>query len=216
MGSPLRPRRGNPRRRLRLASLCLLFAAASCDGPTDPQSEFAAADRAVDRWVERHRDGWTVSLDANGPLKRPEWSKSCARNPESGFTALRYAAAGTEIDLFFRCPLGPAARAEDLAAAFSHVVLQELPHGIESSGWRFRVLTPSSSVDGEVTFTRPAPGRLRIGIATPLYAVSGHSVRPACEPPADAPSPEGCYLVREHRAPLRLTLAVPFDGTELR
>jgi hypothetical protein len=94
------------------------------------------------------------------------------------------------------------------------VVLQELPHGIESRGWRFQVLTTSSSVDEEVTFTMAAPGRLRIGIETPLYAVSGHSVRPACQPPADAPSPEGCHLLRPLRTPLRLSLAVPFHGSE--
>lgn len=76
-------------------------------------------------------------------------------------------------------------------------------------------VTPSSSVHEGVAFAVPAPGRLRIDVRTPLYAVSGHSVRPSCEPPADAPSPEGCHLLRPHRAPLRLTLAVPFRGSEL-
>jgi hypothetical protein len=122
----------------------------------------------------------------------------------SGFTALRYASGATEIELFFECPLDAIAHVEDLTAAFSHAVLQKLPHGIVSPGWRFEVLTPTSSISEKVTFAAPSPGRLLVVIETPL-----------CQPPADAPSPEGCYLLREHRILLNLSLAVPFQGSEL-
>jgi len=204
----------SPARRA-LAALFLL-ATVSCRGIADPGEEYTAARRAADRWVQRHPTGWTLSLKGERALTRPTWSRGCADRPESGFTALRYAAEDVEIDLFFRCPVGDAAGAADLARAFSHAVLQELPHGIESRGWRFDVRMPSSSVSEKVTFSAPAPGRLVVGVETPLHAVYGHSVRTACQPPADAPSPEGCYLSREHRIPLSLTLTVPFQGTELR
>lgn len=196
--------------------LCALFATASCaDLITDPESEFEAANRAVDRWVAAHPDNWLLNLVGTRPPARPSWSRPCSQNPESGFVTLRHASGATEIDLAFRCPLGRTASVQDLRAAFAYAVLESLPHAIQSRGWRFQVLTPSSSISEVVTFSSPAPGRLHVVIQTPLFAVYGHSVRPSCQPPADAPSPPGCYLQREHRIPLHLTLTVPFDPAAL-
>jgi hypothetical protein len=186
-----------------------------CGNVTQPEFEYAAAQHAVERWVEQHQGGWSLTLRSSRVLTRPEWSRPCADSPDSGFTTLRHATAGTEIDLLFRCPVGPGASVDELAAAFAFVVLQELPHGIRSPGWRFRVLTPSSSISEQVTFSTTAAGRMRVEIETPLYAVHGHSEREACRPMVDGPSAEGCYLGREHRVPLSLTLEVPFQGSEL-
>ena len=72
-------------------------------------------------------------------------------------------------------------------------------------------MTPSSSVEQGVTFSRLPGERMLVSIDTPLFAVYGHSVRPPCQPPADAPTLEGCYLRREHRVPLHLRLSVPFS-----
>jgi hypothetical protein len=202
-----------------VSCICLTVLAslvASCGNITDPRSEFLSAQRATERWLVRHPSEWVLDLAQNQALTRPEWSKPCPQNPPSGFVTLRYAARSTEIDLFFRCPLAANARAEDLSAAFSHAALQYLPHRIASRGWSFRVVTPSSSIEKTVTFRRSEAGQLQILIDTPLFAVFGHSVRPVCQPPADGPSPEGCYLQREHRIPLRLGLAVPFDLSALR
>lgn len=195
--------------------LCALLAVPGCTGITEPMSEFATASQAAGDWVQRNPEGWTLDLNGTRPLERPQWSTSCARNPDSGFTVLRYASVATEIDLAFRCPVDGTAGIEDLAAAFSHAVLQKLPHGISSPGWSFHVSTPSSSVTETVTLSAPTEGLMRVVIHTPLYAVYGHSLRPSCQPPADAPSPEGCYLLIEHRVPLRLNLVVPFDGSVL-
>lgn len=212
MSSIRKDPRSNFAHGIAVALVCVLLVTTACNSITGPKSEFAAANRAVNRWVQRHPNGWALNLGGDRALTRPEWAKPCAHNADSGFAVLRYASGGMEIDLFFPCPLDATSRVEDLAAAFSHVVLQELPHGITSRGWRFHVSTPSSSVSEKVPFSAPAPGRLLVTIQTPLYAVYGHSTRSSCQPPADAPSPEDCYLQREHRIPLSLNLAVPFHG----
>lgn len=196
--------------------ICLHFVTA-CGGEasiTSPASEFLWATRAVDAWVSAHPDEWIVHINGSNSLVRPEWSAPCSQNPPSGQVTLRYSAPGTEIDLHFDCPLTAAASAADLAAAFSIAVLLP-PHGIESPGWSFRVVTPSSAVRTGVTFAPPAAGRLLVTIDTPLYAVYGNSTRPACEPIPDGAYAEGCSLRREHPIPLRLTLLVPFDVSAL-
>lgn len=176
--------------------------------PASLTEEYARAERAVESWVDRHPAEWELGLESGSALARPEWSQACAAGPPSGFTVLRYEASGAEIDLFFRCPVASGASVQQLQSAFSHVVLQRLPHGIDAPGWEFRVLTPSSAVQEGVTFQAQG-GRLHVGVETPLYAVYGHSVRDACIPPADGRSERDCYLSREHRIPLRLTLRVP-------
>jgi hypothetical protein len=194
------------------------FLLPSCEGATDPetQADKAAAMRAAAAWVESHPSEWVLNLTGSMKMSPPEWNQPCEDDPPSGFTALRHTAAQTEIDLFFRCPLGVERTADALRSSFSHAVLQSLPHGISSPGWRFFVRTPSSSVTEEVMFEAPAPGMLRIDISTPLYAVSGFSMRPECEPPADAAMAEECYLILRHGIPLHLSLVLPFEGTELR
>ena len=196
--------------------LVMPLATTACADPLfGPRDELAAATRAIDRWVAQHPDEWRVTLVGKAPLTRPEWSVPCDQDPHSGMTVLQYRAGGAELQLGFRCPVAEAGGAEDLAAAFAYAALDALPHGIESSGWEFRVQTPSSSVQEGVTFRAVEAGRLLVTIETPLYAVYGHSTRPACQPPADAPSPQGCYLSVEHRIPLKLVLSVPFTGSEL-
>jgi hypothetical protein len=128
---------------------------------------------------------------------------------------LRHQAPGTEIDLFFQCPIDGTATVEELNAAFAFAVLQELPHGISSPRWRFRILTPSSSFSDGVTFARDPGGRLRVSVETPLFAIFGHSERASCQPPAGGSSAGGCHLQREHRIPLDLTLLVPYDLARL-
>jgi hypothetical protein len=163
-----------------------------------------------------------LQLNRDNPLFRPVWSKPCSQNPDSARVTLRYGDAGgqesgktAEIDLAFRCPIGTGVAVGDLAGAFADAVLQHLPHGIVAPNWTFDLLTPSSSVKDGVGFQQPAVGRLLVTIETPMFAVYGHSTRPDCKPPADAPSPPGCYLQIEHRIPLRLKLTAPFTGAEL-
>jgi hypothetical protein len=200
-----------------VAAGLVLAATSACNaGLTDPSREFELANGAVDRWVRAHQEGWTLNLGSARALTRPSWSQPCSQDPHSGMVTLRHEAAGTQIDVSFRCPVDETSTLEELTTAFSHVVLEELPHGIRSRGWRFRVLTPSSSVSQGVTLTQPSTGSLRVQVQTPLYAVYGHSERPVCQPPADAPSPEGCYLLVEHPITLSLTLTAPFDRGQLR
>jgi hypothetical protein len=188
---------------------------AACNLFTGPEAELDAAVRAVDAWVAAHPDAWTLDLSSASPLTRPEWSKPCAANPPSGFVTLRTAASHTEVAFGFRCPLGAAARVEDLTAAFSYAVLDALPHGINSDHWEFEVVTPVSSFEEGVTFSSLPAGRIQVTIETPLYAIYGHSTRRSCEAPADGSSPEGCYLRREHNIPLHLRLSVPFLSSRL-
>jgi len=197
------------------AALLLSLAAAGCGGVLDSSSDREAAERAVDRWVRDHPDGWTLRLQDARPLVRAEWSTPCSRPQPSGMVTMSYRSQGTEIDLGFRCPVGAAAGAPQLQAAFAYAALQRLPHGISVPGWDFHVLTPSSSVGQGTTFSTPAPGRLLVSLETPLYAVYGRSLAASCQPPADGPLPEGCYVSREHRVPLSLRLEVPLDLSAL-
>jgi len=182
---------------------------AGCSEALGPKGEKRAAEAAVTRWIQQHPDGWTLDLASTNPLMRPAGSQPCSEAPESGLTVLRHSARNVEIDFFFKCPLPAQPTSEDLSAAFSHVVLQRLPHGIRSPGWTFDVLTPSSAVEEDVTFETPGPSQLRITIRTPLYAIYGRSIRASCEPPADAPYSEECYLQAEHRVPLTVSITVP-------
>lgn len=191
----------------------VLFAG-SCTSTLDPLQQVAVANRAVDQWVARHPTEWTVSLGER-TLFRPEVSRSCSQGGTNNFVRLRYESADTEIDFFFTCPLGPTAGVDELRAAFAFAVLTELPHGIEMPGWRFALFTPTSSVREVVTFEPAGNGRVRIFVDTPLYAVRGVSLHRSCEAPADAPLPPGCWVLREHAIPLRVTLHARLDGSEL-
>ncbi len=190
----------------------LLLLAAGCSGITDVDAEYDTARRAAEQWTARHPREWSLQLSGR-PLEPTPWSRPCVAN---GFVSLRFRADDTEVDLYFRCPVGSARDARELQAAFSHVALGRLPHGIRAPGWRFDVLTPSTSFSEGVVFEVPSSGRMRISIETPLYAVHGRSTRPECEPPADAPMAEGCYLSREHRIPLRLRMEAEYDPSMLR
>jgi hypothetical protein len=199
-----------------LLLLALLLLAGSCGGVAEPAVEKAAAERAADRWLRDHPTEWIVNVTGTRGLTRPASSRTCDQDPPNGFTALQYNDQQTDLLLFFRCPVGIVSTAEDVSRAFAFAVLDSLPHGLRASGWQFVVMTPSSSVYEEVTFVTPSPGRLQVRIETPLHGLYARSTRPACEPAADAPMAEECYLFREHRIPLRLTLTVPFTGAGLR
>jgi hypothetical protein len=189
---------------------------AACDGgPLDPEAEYAAALRAVDAWVATNPEEWRLERPLSRTVGYPHWSSECAANPSSGYTALHIQEAGLDMLLFFRCPSSGGLDVADIGDAFAWAVIDEVPHRISSRGWRFTLLTPSSSFEEQVVFSIAPGGRLRISMDTPLYAVYGHSTRPRCQPPADAPSPEGCYLLREHRVPLRLELSVPLPGPRI-
>lgn len=205
------------RRELSCATIGLVSSvlfAGSCTSSLDPVQQLAAANRAVDQWVARHPTEWAVSLGER-TLYRSEFSTSCAQGGKNNLVALTYAAADTEIDFFFSCPLGPTASIDDLRAAFAFVVPTRLPHGVHLPGWTFKLYTPTSSVRETVTFEPVADGGIRIHIDTPLYAIAGRSLHPSCESPADAPAPAGCYVSREHRIPLRPTLRARIDGSAL-
>lgn len=191
----------------------VLFAG-SCTSALDPVQQLAAASRAVDQWVARHPTEWAVSLGGERALVRPEFSFSCSQGGKNNFVALTYESAGTEIDFYFTCPLGPTATVEDLRSAFAFAVLTRLPHGIKTPGWRFSVRTPSSHVRDVVTFEATGNGGVRVHIDAPLYAVWGMNLHPSCEI-MDAPAPPGCEVFREHRIPLRLTLQARIDGSQL-
>lgn len=188
--------------------------AGSCTSTLDPLQQFAAANRAVDQWVGRHPTEWAVSPRSERTLYRPEFSTSCSQGGKNNLVTLTYESADTEIDLYFTCPLGPTAGVDELRASFAFAVLTELPHGIDVPGWRFTLYTPTSHVRDGVTFEAAGNG-VRIRIDTPLYAIGGISLHPSCQPPADAPTPPGCYVHREHGIPLRVTLQALLDGSEL-
>jgi hypothetical protein len=210
-----RPRRSQVRK----TPLLLILSSVSLTGCLSdilaPDASLAAANRAVESWVEANTSEWRLTRQLVRPPVHPDWSRPCSQNPPSGFTALRIRDSRLDMLLFFRCPVDGEAGYPDLNAAFSHAVFDELPHGITARGWQFTASTPSSSFSEAVVFSVPTAGRVRVEIDTPLYAVYGHSTRASCQPPVDAPSPPGCYLIREHRVPIRLSVSMPFSDAIL-
>lgn len=199
-------------RRLIAASIALLLA--SCSDPVSLEDEYRMALAATEDWTVSHPLSWSVVTSGTQAPRRTSWSQPCSANPPSGFVALNVQTANARVTAFFRCPITSARTAAELADAFSHIVLEELPHGIAVPNWRFEVLTPASSLFSGVSFFDQAGGRIRIQVETPLYAVYGHSSRRTCIPLADGDSAPSCYVFREHAIPLSLNVSVPFDGSE--
>jgi hypothetical protein len=198
-----------------------LIAGASGAGCTSPTQ--AAAD-----WVAAHPNEWVLDIDdrqSGHTMKRPSWSGGCGGGPavigtsqvmpapgtSPSTVVLRYATSETSVDFFFRCPIQAPVTAEVLNATFSHAVLDQLPHGIAVSNWQFKILTPSSSFSKGVTFMAVGDGRLKAQIRTELYSIRGTSKQPECKAPADGSMRPECFVSREHRIPLILTMEVPFD-----
>ncbi|MDT5346927.1 MAG: hypothetical protein QOH91_214 [Mycobacterium sp.] len=199
-----------------VCAIAMAVALSGCSR-SSPNDEYQAALSAARDWIARNPNEWVLKLDQGNSLSRPAWSKPCSENPDTKSVTLRYGDSGgtTEVDLSFKCPIGAGATVSDLSRTFSYAVLQHLPHGISAPNWKFDILTPASSLEQGVTFSQPAAGQLLVTIDTPMFAVHGHSTTPKCQPPADAPSPAGCFLQLEHRIPLRLALTAPFTGAEL-
>lgn len=203
----------------RLAAALLLLAGAGCGGTPVEVSALSSRDHAreaAEAWTRRHPAEWRLDLATRRPLARPTFSPSCSAGSPSGFAIVRHETADTEIDLAFRCPIGPGDGAAVLQERFAFAVLGRLPHGIAVPGWVFGVLTPTSSIATGVTFADAGGGRVRVRIDTPLFAVQGVDTRPSCVPPADSSMPPACYVSREHSVPLRLTLVAPISTATLR
>lgn len=200
-------------RRLIACAIALLLA--SCSDPVSPEDEYRMALAAVEDWTAANPLSWSVVTSGTQAPRRTSWSQPCSANPPSGFVALNVQTANTRVTVFFRCPVASASTAAELAAAFSHIVLEELPHRLAVPNWRFEVLTPASSLFSGVSFFDQAGGRLRIQVEAPLYALYGHSTRRTCIPPADGESAPSCFVFRQHAIPLSLSITVPFDGSAL-
>lgn len=203
---------------LLLLASCSPARGARTDGSSEPPTSSLTPDQAASAFIAAHPKEWVIAIDDPDPEhapKRPPWSAPCAAEPQNNspyhFVALRYSGQEIELDLFFRCPLDGRSSLADIAAAFSHVSLDRLPHGIHVPDWKFQIMTPVSSFSEGVTFPVESDGRWGVDIATGLYAVRGDSTTAACHTPADGTSPRACYVHVEHRIPLRLTLRVPFD-----
>lgn len=193
-----------------LAGLGLVLSAVGC-GAADHGEAAAQAER----FAQEHRAGWQLHAheqDATRALQFASFSKRCTSGDRDDKTTLEYVAPGYEIAFGFSCLPG---RNTDLAAlkdAFSYVALNQLPHGIKANGWKFVVMTPSSSIDQGVELLELANGRLSVRITTPLFAVYGESLdRQACPQLADAALPPHCFVNRELGFPLTLNLSVPFS-----
>lgn len=204
---------------------CVLVLLAGCsphgeqsDGSSGARAGSLTPGQAANAWVAAHPKEWVLAIDDTDPSRapqRPPWSEPCAQSPESNSVALRYSRDDLEIELFFRCPLDGSSSLDEIGAAFSHLALPRLPHGIVVADWRFQILTPSSSFKEGVSFPAQADGRWGVDVTTTLYAVRGDSLSEACKTPADGRTPPDCYVSIEHRIPLRITLRVPLDPKAL-
>ena len=183
---------------------------ASCDAEMmSPEFERVTAERAAREFVSEHRDVWRVSVRGSTAPAVLEQSSACGAPGGSGLNALLLTGRDARISLYLDCAVAIGADAAELNAALAFVVIDELPHGISAPGWRFWVLTPSSSFTDGVTLS-VAGGRWTVDVDTPLFAISGYSERPSCEAPQDGFATNECYLQRPFDVPLRLTFSVPY------
>jgi hypothetical protein len=180
----------------------------------------AAADHGdaaaqADRFAQEHSAGWQLRAheqDATRALQFASFSKRCTTGDSHDKTTLEYVASGYEIAFGFSCLPGRTTELAALKDAFSYVALNQLPHGIKANGWKFVVLTPSSSLAEGVELLELANGRLSVRITTPLYAVYGESLdKQACPHQEDGALPANCFVNRELGFPLALSLSVPFS-----
>ncbi len=193
-------------------TLAAALGTVSCDAEVfSPEYERVLAENAIMEFVSGHRDEWRVVVRGADAPAVLESGSSCATPGGSGLNALLLTHRNARMTVYLDCPIGPGATAAELAAALAFVVIDDLPHGIASPGWEYRVLTPSSHVFEGVTLDLSG-GRLTVSIDTPLFAVDGHSTRPACVPPQDAESEPECYVQRPFAVPLRLTFSVPYTN----
>jgi len=200
------------RRTLRALGIAVgvVCATASCDAELmSPEFERVMAERAAADFVSQHRDTLHVNVRGTEAPAVLEQISMCGPTGGSGVNVLLLSGRDAKISLYLGCGVTRGASADELSAALRFVVIQELPHGIASPGWRFQVLTPSSSFADGVTL-RGADGRLTVEIDTPLFAILGYSERPSCEALIDAMAKPECYLQRPFEVPLRLTFSVPY------
>ncbi|MCC7001066.1 MAG: hypothetical protein IT357_02830 [Gemmatimonadaceae bacterium] len=196
-------------RRIGLA-LVVALSGAGCDAELmSPEFERVTAERAAQDFVDRHREEWRVNVLGSDPPAILEQTSMCGPTGGSGVNVLLLSGRDARISLYLGCGVTRGASADELAAALRFVVIEALPHGIASPGWRFQVLTPSSSFSEGATL-RVAGGRLTVDVDTPLFAIFGYSERPSCEAPQDGFATNECVLQRPFDVPLHLTFSVPY------
>jgi hypothetical protein len=182
-----------------------------------PRGEIAAAEAAMSDWVERNPAGWTGDATSSATLTRPSWTPSCSAPGSNGFVSLRLITGRGDVELAFRCPIGERATAAELQESFSHAVPWNLLTGVSSPNWRFQAWLPLSSIRDGVTFSSPRTGVLEVRIQSTMSGIRAESLRRGCEQTiADAASPSGCTLSREHRVPLRMRFTMLSDLSALR
>lgn len=191
-------------------ALGVVCTAASCDAELlSPEFERVAAERAALDFVSRHRDVWRVDVRGTDSPAVLEVNRACNAPGDSGLNALLLSGGGARVTLYLDCAVAAGASATELSAALAFVAIEELPHGIASPGWKFRVLSPSTTIADGVTID-VARGRSTVHIDTPLFAVFGYSERPRCQPPQDSFRTNDCFLQHSFDVPLRLSLSVPY------
>jgi hypothetical protein len=185
------------------------MAAAGC-GETADQGD---ADQAVHRWAQEHAGGWTITADdASHAFVRAPFSETCVNNT----ITLRYVAPGYQVDLGVACPGPQGTDLAGLRSGLEYVVLDELPHGLDVPGWRFRIFTPTSSFTEGVELVSWDGGRLKVKIDTGLFALDGDRDGKECETPADGATPAACRVRAELRnLPLHLTVTAPLAAATL-
>jgi hypothetical protein len=194
-------------------TLVLALIGTGCDAELlSPEFERVMAERAAQDFVDRHREGWRVVVRGSDAPAILEQTSMCGALAGGQVNTLMLSGRDARMTLYFECGVPLGASAAELSAALRFVVIDDLPHGIASPGWRFQILTPSSSFSESVAL-RDDGGRLTVEIDTPLFAVFGYSEHPKCETLQDAVGPNECYLERPFEAPLRLTFSVPYPRT---
>lgn len=190
----------------------LVVGVLSLGGLVGCDAETSSPEEAVDRWIARHREGWTLVVEGDETVDgAARWARECG--PQEEFGAIEYLTPDTWIEVGVRCEkLESETSAASFQRAFQYIALDTLPSGITYPGWTFDVMTATSSVREGVSFVEVDNRRLVVSVSTDLYAVWGNSEDPACDPPADGGYPDGCWLQVAHAVPLELTVDVPFDS----
>lgn len=171
--------------------------------PPQTNTDYRLAEQAVQKWTQSHTDTWNITAVEKNTLEQ-----SLGECREPGVLPLVFDAQGVSTTLYFKCALGENLTLPNLPGRFAYAVIEQLPHGLKTPHWQYKVLTPSSSFTESVYFEQSNTAR-RVRIKTALYAIYGNSTAKACQVPADAGLPPDCYVQQEIPLQLNLQLNYP-------
>lgn len=165
-----------------------------------PTLTLESGDKAA---IEPKLREWLESLDA--PLELTISGGALAYNDNTKNHRLEH--EGWALFVGFLGGVASSADAEGVQAKFRFWGIDREPLPIRAPGWSFILQTPRSSFDSDFRVTSFAGGELRAEITGEFFALHGTKDAPECVTPADASTPEPCFISIRRTIPFTLRVA---------